>query len=101
MREMQWRRRGDADRVDLAEQLAKIGEPADNRFRPRLSAALLVAGVDHGDEFGAGQRGILLGVESAEVTDADDGCPYFLHDDCPRLPRSSPDDTQWRLLRRV
>ena len=99
MREMQRRGCRDADRVDLAEQLAKIG----SRLTPGFGGdflARLFAGVDDCHQFGAGQCDILLGVKSAEVTDADNGCPYFLHDDfraCPAIH----DDTQWRLLRRV
>ncbi len=73
------RRHHHAHGIDLAQQLAVVGHGAAAQ---RLGHGLrhLQPAVDHGHQFTAGQLGVLLGVELAQVADADHGTAQGLHD---------------------
>ncbi len=77
---MKARRHSDADALDPTEQAAIIGKHFGAERCADLTRAFFVA-VDHRDEIRLGRSGILLGVEFAEVADADHGgrCDAFCH----------------------
>ena len=71
-REVRRRRHGDAGAVDAAEQRLDGGRAPARRRAPAIAAARSRSAVDDADQLDAGQAGVLLGVEGAEVADADD-----------------------------
>ena len=79
-REVQRRRRGDADRIDLAEQLAVIGDRPAAGFGGHLRRAPPRRRSTTATSCDSGSDGVLLRVEPAEVPDADHGGANGLHD---------------------
>ena len=77
-REMRGRLRDDAHRIDAAQQLAIVRERGHAELRRNLVTSLRPR-IHHGDQLAAGDLGIFLSVEAAEIADTDDRCSDFLH----------------------
>jgi hypothetical protein len=75
-RVMKRRRRRDADRVHVPEQLAEIGDGPTVRFL-RDTLPRRGVGVDHGNELRRLERDIFLGVKASQIAHADDRSSHF------------------------
>ena len=75
-RVVQRRGRRDADRIDVAEQLAEIRDGPAAGFAGHALARRRV-GIDHGDQLRSVGTGIFLGMETPQIPHSDDRSSHF------------------------